>query len=137
MNPWADPDEVFVKVPGIVEVRFKSDDPEFYAPPVDLLEEQRRGLADTHGTKDKRTMIQSYFTCLLCEGDLYGVVPLRAHCRGTKHMSKAAQRKLEYTREKKSLELKDFVEKVTYKNEEKIRMKVEAEGQSNEYLEEN
>ena len=52
-------------------------------------------------------------------------------------MGKAAQRKLEYTREKKSLELKDFVEKVTYKNEEKIRMKVEAEGQSNEYLEEN
>ena len=44
MNPWADPDEVFVKVPCIVEVRFKSDNPEFYAPPVDLLEEQRRGL---------------------------------------------------------------------------------------------
>ena len=129
MNPWADPDEVFVKVQAIVEVRFKSDDPEFYAPPVDLLEEQRRGLADTHGTKDKRTMIQSYFTCLLCEFVLYGVIPLRAHCRGTQHMGKA--------REKKSLELKDFVEKVTYKNEEKIRMKVEAEGQSNEYLEEN
>ena len=33
--------EKFVKVPGVVEIRYKSDDPEFYAPAVDIFEEQR------------------------------------------------------------------------------------------------
>ena len=95
--------EKFVKVPGVVEIRYRSDDPEFYAPAVDLFEEQRRGLPDSHGIKDKRSKIQSYFTCLLCDCDLYGVVPLRAHCRGVKHMRNAAQRELEYTVVEKSL----------------------------------
>ena len=89
MNAWAAPGETFVRSPGIVEVRFKSDDPEYFAPTVDLFEEQMRGLPDTHGRKDKRTRIQSYFTCLLCDCDLYSVVTLRAHCRGVQHMRRA------------------------------------------------
>ena len=127
--------EKFVKVPGVVEIRYRSDDPEFYAPAVDIFEEQRRGLPDSHGIKDKRSKIQSYFTCLLCDCHLYGVVQLRSHCRGIKHMKNTAQRELEYKREqkKKSQDLKDFVGKETYKNEEKLNMN--REGLSNEYME--
>ena len=46
--------EKFVKVPGVVEIRYRSDDPEFYAPAVDLFEEQSRGLPDSHGIKDRQ-----------------------------------------------------------------------------------
>ena len=49
------PDEKFVKVPGIIEIRWTSDDCEYYVVPTDLIEEQGKGLPDTYGKKDKRT----------------------------------------------------------------------------------
>ena len=42
---WASPDEMFVKIPRIVELRMGSDDPEFIEPePVDLFDEQKKWL---------------------------------------------------------------------------------------------
>ena len=38
--------ERFVEMHGIVEIRWISDDPNFYAEPEDLFEKQREGLPD-------------------------------------------------------------------------------------------
>ena len=32
MNDWASPEERFVEIPGIVEIRWVSDDPDYYVP---------------------------------------------------------------------------------------------------------
>ena len=44
MNDWASPEERFVEIPGIVEIRWVSDDPDYYVPPIDLFDEQKNGL---------------------------------------------------------------------------------------------
>ena len=98
MNDWSSPDERFVEIPGVVEIRWRSDDPEYYKPPEDLFYKQSEGLNDMYGKKDKQTTEQSYFTCNLCECDLKSVVTLRAHCRGLKHVKKSLNKKLEYNR---------------------------------------
>jgi len=72
-------------VPGVIEVRWKSDDPEFYHPPTDLF----HGLPDICEKKDKQTTEQSYFTCLLCDCDLKSLKTLSDHCEGTQHRRKA------------------------------------------------
>ena len=41
--------ERFVQIPGIVEVRWISDDPEYFVPPTDLFEEQKEVLPDWYG----------------------------------------------------------------------------------------
>ena len=86
-------DERIVEIPGIVEIRWVSDDPEFYREPIDLFDEQKNGLPDFYGKKDKQTTEQSWFTCIVCECDLKSVVTLRAHCKGTQHIRKALQKK--------------------------------------------
>ena len=90
--------ERFVSVPGIIDIRstltfeigwsdklvklkslarWRSDDPEIFVEPVDLFEEQERGLPELFGKKDRTTTLQPYFTCLLCQCDLMSVVTLR------------------------------------------------------------
>ena len=103
MNDWASPDERFVEIPGVIEIRWVSDDPEYYHPPIDLFDEQKNGLPDYYGKKDKQTTEQSYFTCCLCECELKSVVTLRAHCKGTQHIRKALQKKSEYRKQQKRL----------------------------------
>ena len=63
MNDWASPEERFVEIPGIVEIRWVSDDPDYYVPPIDLFDEQKNGLPDYYGKKDKQTTEQAFFTC--------------------------------------------------------------------------
>jgi len=96
MAAWADKSERFVEIPGIVEIRWVSDDPDYYVAPIDLFDEQKNGLPDFYGKKDKTTTEQAFFTCNLCECDLKSVVTLRAHCKGTQHIRKALQKKSEY-----------------------------------------
>ena len=116
MAAWADKSERFVEIPGkqtcnlilkickyetfsgIVEIRWVSDDPDYYVPPIDLFDEQKNGLPDFYGKKDKTTTEQAFFTCNLCECDLKSVVTLRAHCKGTQHIRKALQKKAEWRR---------------------------------------
>ena len=38
--------ETFVKVPGIIEIRWTSDDPEFFHPAADLFDQQARGIPE-------------------------------------------------------------------------------------------
>ena len=102
MMDWAPSTERFVKLPGIVEIRFVSDDPEYYRTPIDLFYEQMNGLPDHYGKKDKQTKVQSVFTCLICECDLKGVGHLRAHCKGKKHTRKASRKEMIYNKRKKA-----------------------------------
>ena len=72
-----------MEIPGVVEIRWVSDDPDTYVEPVDLFEEQAtehyqtHGLDNDYGKKDKATTEQSYFTCNLCECDLKAIKTLR------------------------------------------------------------
>ena len=94
---YSRPDEKFVNIRGIIEIRWISDEPLSYRPSVDLYDElaKEQGLDDSYGKKNKQTTEQSFFSCLVCECELKSVVSLRAHCKGTQHMKKARQRKME------------------------------------------
>ena len=46
MAAFADRSERFVEIPGIVEIRWNSDDPDFYVEPEDLFDKQGEGLPD-------------------------------------------------------------------------------------------
>ena len=99
---WASPDEMFVRIPGIVEIRVSSDDPDFIEPePVDLFDEQKNGLPDYYGKKDKHSMEQTWFTCIVCDCDLKSVITLRMHCKGRQHMRKTLQKEKEFRKRKK------------------------------------
>jgi len=103
MAAWADKNERFVEIPGIVEIRWVSDDPDYYVAPIDLFDEQSKGLPDYYGKKDKTTTEQAFFTCNICECELKSVVTLRAHCKGTQHIRKALNKKKEYRKSQKSV----------------------------------
>ena len=98
-----------MEVPGVVEIRWESDDPDYYVKPTDLFDQQAKneGLPDWYGKKDKATTEQAFFTCNVCECDLKSVVTLRAHCKGTQHIRKALQKKKEYRDAQKLLKKKD------------------------------
>ena len=90
--------ERFVPCPGIIDIVWTSDDPDYYVPPSDLFDIQSRGLGDIelYLQKDKRSTEQAMFTCKLCECELKSIATLRAHCGGTKHIRKALQAKKDY-----------------------------------------
>jgi len=46
MADYSDATERFVEIPGIVEIRWVSDDPDYYEVPIDLLNEQRENWAN-------------------------------------------------------------------------------------------
>jgi len=93
----------FVDIPGIMEVRSVSDDPEHFEPPKDLFDLQFDGLfAASFGKKDRATTEQVFVKCLLCDCDLKSLVTLTAHCRGTQHLKKSRQKLFEWKREHKS-----------------------------------
>ena len=93
---WTPSDERFVDIPGIVEIRLKSDDPEYYHEPIDLYDEQKNGLPDHYCMKDEQTTEQAWFYCNICKVDLRSVDTLRWHCKGNKHVRKAIQKKMEF-----------------------------------------
>ena len=95
MSNFSDTTEKFVEMRGIVEIRWRSDDPDYKEVTRDLFDEQSKGLPDWYGKKDKRSTEQVYFACNICQCDLKSVVTLRSHCRGTQHFRKALQKKKE------------------------------------------
>ena len=46
MAAFAEGAERFVEIPGIVEIRWISDDPDYYVEPEDLFDKQAEGLPD-------------------------------------------------------------------------------------------
>ena len=54
-----------------------SDDPEVYVNPVDLFEEQVKGLHDDYGKKEKRTTLQAIFFCKICDTEVKSIKTLR------------------------------------------------------------
>ena len=46
MAAFAEGSERFVEIPGIVEIRWISDDPDYYVEPEDLFDKQAEGLPD-------------------------------------------------------------------------------------------
>ena len=51
-----------------------SDDPDYYVEPTDLFDEQKNGLPDWYGKKDKGSTEQAFFNCNICECELKSVV---------------------------------------------------------------
>ena len=74
-----------------------------------MFDEQKKGLPDYYGKKDKQTTEQAWFTCNVCECDLKSVVTLRAHCKGSQHVRKALQKKKEFKAKEKFKIEKDAV----------------------------
>jgi len=93
--------ERFVEISGIIDIKWVSDDPDYYVAPIDLFDEQVKGIPQWYGKKDKATTEQAYFTCNPCDCDLKGVNTLREHCKGKPHIRKALQKKLELNNARK------------------------------------
>ena len=83
--------ERFVECPGIVEIRWVSDDPDHHRPTEDVYYCQTNGIPEDYGKKNKRTTEQAHFYCCVCECQSASLKTLRAHCEGTQHKRKAEQ----------------------------------------------
>ena len=83
--------ERFVECPGIVEIRWVSDDPDHHRPTEDVYYCQTNGIPEDYGKKNKRTTEQAHFYCCVCECQSASLKTLRAHCVGTQHKRKAEQ----------------------------------------------
>lgn len=84
--------EMIVRHPGIVDIRWVSDDPDYYQEPIDLFDKQRDGLPDDYGKRDEQTTERAWFTCNLCQIDVYSFAALKAHVKGLKHVRKNLMR---------------------------------------------
>ena len=73
-NNWsAASGEIFVQASGIVEVKYKAENPDFFVV-VDLFEEQMRGIPDTSRSRLLRMFgIKACFKCLVCKCHLISV----------------------------------------------------------------
>ena len=70
----------FVEAPGIVLIRWVSDDPDYQRMPDDLFCCQANGIPDHYGTKNKKTTEQAHFYCAVCECQSASIKTLLAHC---------------------------------------------------------
>ncbi len=77
--------ERFVSVPGVIKVRWTSDDPEFHRESRDLAEVQLEGIPSNFGKKDKSSTVQGFFDCLPCDCYIKSIAELREHCSGRQH----------------------------------------------------
>ena len=82
--------EMIVRYPGIVEIRWDSDDPDYYQEPIDLFDKQNDGLPDA------RLRVcwteRAWFKCNVCQVEINNLVSLKAHLRGAQHMKRALMR---------------------------------------------
>ena len=72
--------ERFVECPGVIEIRWVSDDPDHHRPSEDMFLCQNNGIPEDYGKKDKRTTEQAHFYCCVCECQSASLKTLRAHC---------------------------------------------------------
>ena len=75
--------ERFVECPGVIEIRWVSDDPDHHKPSEDMYFCQNSGIPEDYGKKDKRTTEQAHFYCCVCECQSASLKTLRAHCEVT------------------------------------------------------
>ena len=80
--------ERFVECPGVVEIRWVSDDPDHHKPSEDMYLCQNNGIPEDYGKKDKKTTEQAHFYCCVCECQSASLKTLRAHCEVIKHQSR-------------------------------------------------
>ena len=85
----------FVEMEGVMEVRYVSDDIDYFRPPEDMFLFQDRvpHIPDDFCQKNKRTTEQAIFFCLVCNCELKNLRPLKEHINGTKHIRKAFENK--------------------------------------------
>ena len=81
-------DGIYVEMEGIMEVRYSSEDVDFYRAPEDMFEFQKytRYIPDDFCHKNKVTTEQAFFFCLVCDCDLKNLRPLKDHVKGQKHI---------------------------------------------------
>ena len=87
-----DPDNgVYVEMEGIMEVRYVSDDPDYFEEPEDFYDFQKRvpDIPENYCHKNRETTEQAFFFCLVCNCDLKSLRPLRDHVKGNKHMKQS------------------------------------------------
>ena len=85
-----------VKIEGIIEIRFLSDDVDHQEMnPEDLycFLQTFKEIPENYCKKDKLTGLQKVFFCQVCDCDLRDVEGLRKHLLGKKHTSKALMKK--------------------------------------------
>ena len=70
----------FVECPGVIEIRWVSDDPDHHRPAEDMYNCQNSGIPEDYGKKDKRTTEQAKFWCCVCECESASIKTLDAHC---------------------------------------------------------
>ncbi len=77
--------EMIVRYPGIVEIRWYSDDPDYYQEPIDLFDKQNDGLPDDYGRRDDQTTERAWFKCNVCQVEFNNFDSLKAHLRSARH----------------------------------------------------
>jgi len=75
----------YVASPGIVEIRWKCDDPTQFRPPEDLFERQSMGMPEDFGKKDPLSTFQPVLYCMVCETEMSSIKTLELHTKGTDH----------------------------------------------------
>ena len=75
----------YVASPGIVEIRWKCDDPTQFRPPEDLFERQSMGMRRDFGKKDPLSTFQPVLYCMVCETEVSSIKTLELHSKGTDH----------------------------------------------------
>ena len=82
-------EELFVDLPGVVEIIRVNDDLKYRDAPTDLFNEQKIGLPGTFGRKT--AIEKAFFFCRVCKIALESVPMLRTHCIDTSHQTKVKE----------------------------------------------
>eukprot|EP00092_Neocalanus_flemingeri_P091365 GFUD01115827.1.p1 GENE.GFUD01115827.1~~GFUD01115827.1.p1 ORF type:complete len:274 (+),score=81.53 GFUD01115827.1:58-879(+) len=96
MAPRVDPNAgTYVEMEGVMEVRYSSEKVDWQKAPEDFIHFQARmtEIPENFCQKDKRTTVQAYFHCLVCDCHLKSLRPLCDHVRGNKHVRKVFMKK--------------------------------------------
>jgi len=86
---------MYVEMEGVMEVRWSSEDIDNQPPSIDFyrFQNETRHIPDDFCHKDKQTTLQAFFFCIVCECELKSIKSLQDHCKGTKHIRKACEKK--------------------------------------------
>ena len=84
--------ELFVDLPGVVEIIRVNEDLKYRDLPTDLFNEQKIGLPKwTFGSGRKTAVEKAFFFCRVCKIALESVPMLRTHCIDTSHQTKVKE----------------------------------------------
>lgn len=130
--------ERFAECPGIIEIRWISDDPDYHRASEDMFHCQEQGIPEEYGKKDKRTTEQANFYCCVCECPSASIKTLRAHCEGTQHKRKAEQafQQYQYRERMNKTSLHDTTRDATVRLKDVLREKNDYEIVGLQFVEE-